>query len=92
MSPTAAESLYPNGPKTELGNKFPDVDHEEALPEDLGKNFEHLYSKLRSLKDKVKSGNLLRMFDKDGNDFYYQRDDNYAHGFSWHPKPPAEMM
>jgi hypothetical protein len=98
MSPTAAESMYPNGPSGKMGNqqlaqeKFPDIDHEAPEVEDVGKNFEGLYAQLRSLKGKVKPGNLLRLYDKGGNEFYYQRNDNYEHGFSWHPKPPKEMM
>lgn len=71
--------------------KFPDIDHEEAARPEQGQNFQTLYQQLRDNKDKVKPGNLLRLFDKKGNDFYYKRDDDYEHGFRWHPKPPEHV-
>jgi hypothetical protein len=52
--------------------------------------FNNLYKQLEGLKDHVKPGNLLRLYDKKGNDFYYQRDDDSEHGFMWHPKPPDQ--
>ena len=69
----------------------PDIDHEEEIKDySHDQNFETLYKQLDGLKDKVKPGNLLRMYDKKGNDFYYQRDDDHEHGFGYYPKPPAE--
>ena len=65
---------------------YPQVDYEAPATPEKGENFETLYQQLEDLKGKVKPGNLLRLYDKSGNDFYYQRDDDYNHGFSWFGK------
>ena len=86
----ALAEMHKQGRFQTAGDKFPDVDHEEPERPEQGKDFETLYKQLEDSKDKVKPGNLLRLYDKKGNDFYYKRDDNLEHGFSWHPKPPDE--
>lgn len=84
----AFAEMQKQGRFAQQGEKFPDIDYEEAERPEQGKNFETLYKQLEDNRSKVKPGNLLRLFDKNGNVFYYKRDDNFEHGFSWHPKPP----
>src|SRR6266699_2427246 len=96
----ALAEMHKQGRFAQGDGKPPVIDFEQELKDqrsmvgtsrDADEVFGNLYKQLEGLNDKVSPGNLLRMYDKKGNDFYYQRDDNFENGFKWHPKPPDKV-
>ena len=89
-APPVSSSTFAQQPVApQKPEKIPGIDFEAPQTENIGGNFEGLYKQLREMKDKVKPGNLLRLYDKNGHEFYFQRDDDYEHGFGIYIMPAA---
>src|SRR5262245_59969785 len=65
---------------------------EGTMPEGPDPHFDAYYKLLESWAPKGQPGDLLILRDKNGNEFWHERDNNYSRGWSWHPKPAPEMM
>jgi hypothetical protein len=64
---------------------------EDTMSDDIGLNFEHLYEKLNSLKDKLPVGGKVILYNERGNQFWYERRDDYIKGFREMMRPGKAM-